>query len=115
MNIKIVKSSQHKDSVYCGRPSLFGNPFTVKEYGRGNCIGLYRNYFTDKISEDNNFKEVVIDLGLKCIKDGYLKLGCHCAPNPCHTEVIKEWLENNWSEVVGNKDKIVWDEPSLFD
>ena len=64
----------------------FGNPFHLKDHGREECIRLYREYFHKRIKEDEAFREAIMSLKGK-------KLGCFCAPLPCHGDVIKEWLD----------------------
>jgi len=85
---KVVNKYREAYDVYIGRPSIFGNPFSVKEYGRESCIEKYREYFYKRIKEDVKFKEEVLKLKDKV-------LGCFCKPLACHGDVIKEYLDNN--------------------
>jgi len=85
---KVVNKYRDKYDVYIGRPSIFGNPFSVKEYGREGCIARYKEYFYKRIKEDVKFKEEVLKLKDKV-------LGCFCKPLACHGDVIKEYLDNN--------------------
>ena len=85
---KVVNKYKEKYDVYIGRPSIFGNPFSVKEYGREGCIEKYKEYFYKRIKEDVKFKEEVLKLKDKV-------LGCFCKPLACHGDVIKEYLDNN--------------------
>lgn len=85
----VVNKATHtptEDDVYIGRPSIFGNPFTVEEFGRGEAIRLYEHWFNDKIKTDPKFRKEVLGLYGK-------NLVCHCAPDLCHGEIIAEWLE----------------------
>lgn len=84
----VVNKYRDKYDVYIGRPSIFGNPFSVKEYGREGCIARYKEYFYKRIKEDVKFKEAVLKLKDKT-------LGCFCKPLACHGDVIKEYLDNN--------------------
>ena len=85
---KVVNKYRDKYDVYIGRPSIYGNPFSVKEYGREGCIEKYKEYFYKRIKEDVKFKEEVLKLKDKV-------LGCFCKPLACHGDVIKEYLDNN--------------------
>ena len=85
---KVVNKYREAYDVYIGRPSQFGNPFSVKEYGREGCIARYKEYFYKRIKEDVKFKEEVLKLKDKV-------LGCFCKPLACHGDVIKEYLDNN--------------------
>ena len=64
----------------------FGNPYKLEEYGREECIRLFREYFYKRIKEDAEFRAAVLTLQGK-------RLGCFCKPLPCHGDVIKEWLD----------------------
>ena len=64
----------------------FGNPFRVQEHGRDGAIRLFKTYFYVRIEGDPEFKKAVLSLKGK-------RLGCHCLPQRCHGEVIKEYLD----------------------
>jgi len=85
---KVVNKYRDKYDAYIGRPSPYGNPYSVKEYGREGCIKMYKNYFYERIASDAKFKEAVLKLKDKT-------LGCFCKPLACHGDVIKEYLDNN--------------------
>jgi hypothetical protein len=94
-----VKITRKPDNYIPDPPAFgcFGNPFSVKKYGREKCIEMYRSYFLKRIEEDMAFREAVLTLKGK-------KLGCFCkksGPNgedqACHGDVIKEWLDGNTS------------------
>lgn len=101
--IKVLKHPA-SDGVYVGRTRSVGslyrdalhelaNPFSVKQYGRDGCIARYRKWLWQKIQDRD---PSVLDAleKLKCIHGtGELNLVCHCAPLPCHADVIKACLE----------------------
>ena len=73
-----------KDAVYVGRPSKWGNPFTVERYGRGTAIQMFAEWIGHH--ENAGFKlGVDAKLELKG-KD----LVCWCAPRPCHADILLE-------------------------
>lgn len=80
MALRVVHIDEDHDH-YIGRGSLWGNPFTVKEYGRQVAIELYRSHL-DRLLKDPEVYEAFRQL------DG--RLGCHCKPLPCHGDVIVE-------------------------
>lgn len=89
MATEVVNKYKEKYDVYIGRGSLWGNPFIIGEHGtREEVIAQYKIYFDDKILNDPKFKEETLKLNGK-------KLGCFCAPKPCHGDIIKEWLTKN--------------------
>lgn len=72
--------------VYVGRPSPFGNPFVPHSPGeRLTVIEQYRQWFIRKLKADATFAAQVDELRGK-------RLGCHCAPQPCHAAVIAAYL-----------------------
>lgn len=96
MSIKIVniKSGEPYD-VYCGRynsffeleESIFCNPFPIaKERNREQCLAEFKIYFYNRLKTDSDFKGQVLDLNGKTC-------ACWCAPERCHLEIIKEYLD----------------------
>ncbi len=89
MATEVVNKYKEKYDIYIGRGSLWGNPFVIGEHGtREEVIAQYKDYFYSKIEASTKFKEETLKL-----KDS--KLGCFCAPKPCHGDIIKEWLDKN--------------------
>jgi len=79
---------------YIGRPSIFGNPYTIGLDGtREVVITKFKKYFYNKIETDEHFKNRVLEL------EGHT-LGCYCSPKACHGDVIIEWLENERSHKI---------------
>lgn len=68
--------------VYVGRPSQWGNPFTVAEYGRTAAIAAYARWLLD---------QPMLLAQLPSLRDRVL--ACWCAPLPCHADVLV-WLAN---------------------
>lgn len=88
----VVNIRHEQFDEYCGRGSIFGNPFEIGLDGeRERVIERYRNWFYHTI-KDNRFKEAVLSLRGK-------KLGCFCKQLDkevaCHVDVIVEYLNQN--------------------
>jgi hypothetical protein len=96
--IRIVNRRTYRgEGIYIGRPSLFGNPYTVREYGRQEAIRLYRRWLWDRILEQG---EVYAELKrlAEMAKQGEVTLICWCAPEPCHGDMVRrsvEWLNSD--------------------
>jgi len=87
--------------VYCGRGSIFGNPFyigTLREGGdgiRAEVVFKHLVYFHKRLISDPQFKRRVLALRGK-------KLGCYChdwdgiGPNPlyCHCDTVADYLNS---------------------
>jgi len=68
-------------TVYVGRPSRWGNPFPVAEYGRARAIALYRQYLAEHPQ---------LAAAARRELAGW-DLACWCAPGqPCHGDVLLE-------------------------
>ena len=68
------------DAVYVGRPSQWGNPFSVEKYGRAEAIVEYNDWIF-RPEQDALREKMRQELkGLDLI--------CFCTPNSCHAETI---------------------------
>ena len=67
------------NAVYVGRPTKWGNPFAVKDYGRAQALRLYAAYI-----------EGLVYVGERDLSDLRGKdLACWCRPDePCHADVL---------------------------
>lgn len=87
------KKTYKGEGVYIGRPSIFGNPFTMKDESmRAEVIQQYRQYFYEKLSVNEPFRNEVRRL-IHMARIGDLYLICWCSPLACHGDVIKEFIE----------------------
>lgn len=90
---KVVNLYKDKYDVYIGRPGkgkegYFGNPFALKpNETRDATIARYKEYFDNRILNDPEFKERVLELKDKT-------LGCFCKPHACHGDIIDDYLNN---------------------
>ncbi|WP_370795099.1 DUF4326 domain-containing protein [Bacteroides stercorirosoris] len=102
---KVVNIRKESCDVYIGRAGhgqdgYFGNPFRLEAtMARGGTLDRYRKYFYHRLSTDEEFRRRIGELQGKT-------LGCFCKPNPCHGDIIKEYLdrmeENAETIVIGN-------------
>jgi hypothetical protein len=70
-----------ENSVYCGRPSKFGNPFKIDvNTSRSEVIRLHREWF---LKNTELIRLAKIELKGK-------NLICWCAPKSCHCDIILE-------------------------
>lgn len=81
--------------IYIGRPGPFGNPFRMREESieeRAFVIEEYAAWFKLKVMNDFEFRQSILALR------GY-DLACWCPPEPCHGDVIIEWLGKHKAKV----------------
>lgn len=72
----------------------FGNPYRIGDpvpgwphpATREQVLACFREYFRARIRADPEYRRRVLGLRGK-------RLGCFCAPAPCHGDVIAEWID----------------------
>lgn len=93
--IKVVRVTDPL-ATNVGRPTPLGNPFPMrKESQRDEVCNNYEQWFNDKLSQQdplvlNELRKLWV-LGKQ---QGYLNLGCYCAPRRCHADTIAKFLKN---------------------
>lgn len=79
--------------IYCGRPSVFGNPFShldktlakFKVNSREEAISKYEKY----LESNDQLKEAIFEQIQKPLNQGFtICLECFCLPQKCHCEAI---------------------------
>ena len=87
---KVVNKRVEPFDVYIGRGSKWGNPFVMRnEADRARVIEAYRKFLWQEIKAGRISKDELLALDGK-------RLGCFCAPKPCHGDVIVAAIE--WSK-----------------
>lgn len=78
MKTRVVHCKKEKYDVYIGRPSKWGNPFTIGRDGsREEVVEKYREY----ILKSEHLMSDIESLKGKI-------LGCWCKPKACHGDVL---------------------------
>ena len=78
MSARVVHCKREPYDVYIGRPSKWGNPFVIGKDGtREQVIRRYEHW----LSTNTALMKQLPELRGKT-------LGCWCAPNPCHGDVL---------------------------
>lgn len=84
----IVNKYREPFDVFIGRPTIYGNPYRIGPDGdRAEVIRKYKDYFYHRLETDPAFKRAVLKLKGRT-------LGCYCKPQPCHGDVIVQYLNN---------------------
>ena len=79
MRNKVVHCKKSPFDIYIGRPSKWGNPFTIGKDGtREEVIEKYRDWLTEdmKVMAREELRGKI--------------LGCWCSPLACHGDVLAE-------------------------
>jgi hypothetical protein len=99
----VGKVGDGTDGIYVGRMrrstgqyNPLGNPFRVGEDGtREECIDKFREWLREQVKKN---RHVWLSLLAALYQE---RLICHCAPLPCHAEVLVEAAEWAWYQVGG--------------
>lgn len=80
---KVVNLKTESYDVYIGRPSKWGNPFKIGKNGtREEVINKYHEWIETQPELMSSLPELKGKI-----------LGCYCAPELCHGNVLVELLE----------------------
>lgn len=93
VNIKAEEYDVYVGRAGQGQDGYFGNLYRGESLGGGmvgrkEAIRRFEHYFKIRVKQDKEYRERVLTLKGK-------RLGCFCAPLPCHGEVIAKWVEEN--------------------
>ena len=82
--VKVVHCKKASYDVYIGRPSKWGNPFSIGKDGtREEVISKYEAYIMNR----HDLLDALPELQGKI-------LGCWCAPKACHGDILKIMVED---------------------
>lgn len=87
-------------TVYIGRPSKWGNPYShkpetlaeIKVKSREEAVRLYEAHFEELLKNPDIRRD--FDNLAEQARHGHLNLECWCYPAQCHGEVIKQKIES---------------------
>jgi hypothetical protein len=83
MQDRVVHCKRDKYDIYIGRPSKWGNPFTIGKHGtREEVIQKYREW----VLKQDYLLEALPELFNKTV-------ACWCSPHACHGDVLTEFAD----------------------
>lgn len=82
-HLYIGRSMQWVKGCTTANKSKWSNPFPAKTYGRKKCLKLYRDYIFNHETLYDQLEELL-----------YKELGCWCAPEECHGDVLVQLLSD---------------------
>lgn len=110
--IKVVNKKTHKptpNDFYIGRGSVMGNPYHSKDSDHPQAlykventeeaIEGYEKYLKYSYFNDTSINKVMKELIDRELNDEDTNLVCYCAPNKCHGDVIKKFVENAVNQI----------------
>jgi hypothetical protein len=105
--IKVIlkrEMDKYKNSIYVGRGSVLGNPYTHHQdretkahfivSSREESIELYKKYLIEKIEQKDESICSELNRIYTIAKKEDVHLACYCKPKSCHADVIKEMVES---------------------
>lgn len=105
--INVVNKSKHKptpDDFYIGRGSVMGNPYHSKESNHPHAlykvdtvekaIEGYKKYLEYSYFNDATINKFIKELIDRELDDQNTNLVCYCAPNKCHGDIIKKFVDD---------------------
>lgn len=82
------------DYIYIGRPSKYGSPFSSKEKNIADFQVENKSEAMEKCEEYFSQNPKIIDELIQELNyKNLFKLGCFCAPKPCHGDILIELIE----------------------
>lgn len=86
MEMKVYKRGlEPKGCLYVGRGSAWGNPFRIGIDGtRAEVISKFRTYALQRLAREKDWLVPLVGRNLVC----------HCAPMPCHGDIIIELIND---------------------
>lgn len=95
---KISKPVEADVYVRIDRLSIFGNPFRIDdENNREKVIKDYEEWFHHQVTTNYRFRDEVIRIITMVYHGQNVSLLCHCAPLPCHGDVIKDYVMSQFN------------------
>lgn len=104
MEIKVVNLYRHTPTdadYYCGRGSVFGNPYTHRPSKYSNVIhvdtrdqacDMYKELLKKQLPISKELQAGFYQLYQILRTHGHLNLVCYCAPQRCHAEEVRKVL-----------------------
>ena len=81
--MKVVHCKREHSDVYIGRPSKWGNPFSIGRDGtREEVVAKYEKWIRGKTDLMNSLHELKGKV-----------LGCWCSPKLCHGDILIKLVE----------------------
>lgn len=86
MNHPLVRNHKEEYDVYIGRPSRWGNPFSLKGMTRKESLACHKKWIYGLIEAPFGTKPPTRAEIRKALKGQ--RLGCYCRPKPCHGDYL---------------------------
>ena len=91
--------NKHRDgvpegAVYIGRPSVLGNPYAISAASTPDeVLAQYRVWLESRLRKgDSPQARLIQTLRERYAREGVVSLVCFCSPQPCHGDVISEFI-----------------------
>ncbi len=106
VNIHVADYDVYVGRAGRGEDGYLGNPCRIiggdgidERLRRAQSLHKFVAYFKQRIMADAVFRDRVSALAGQ-------RLGCHCAPAPCHAEVYAAWVNDGWAGVARFEERL---------
>lgn len=115
-NIRVIHQSDSAKSVAAGedvfvvdRTSPLGNPYVMDREGNARAVVIrkYKRWLWEQIQSEEGAAYEMLTGILAAAEDKSVALACHCAPKPCHADVIASALTWMGSNATGRRHTVV--------
>jgi len=101
--MKVVHCKKEKHDVYIGRPTKWGNPFSIGKDGtREEVISKYEEWLLGAREAPDGKAPPSIEDAKKELTGKVL--GCWCAPKACHGDILIKFVNREIMENLNEKD-----------
>lgn len=85
--VVFIKNDDGERERFPKKSSIFANPFKIGKHGdRTEILNKYRKYMIEKLYNDTSLQKELFKLKGK-------NLGCWCAPEPCHANILLDLIK----------------------
>lgn len=93
--VTVVNKYEEPNHIYCGRGSVFGNPYHMyHESQRDSVCESFNEMFNDiMLSKPDNSLAIGVRKLVLMARTQDVNLGCFCAPKRCHCDTIKAYID----------------------
>ena len=89
--VTVVNLRKERADIPVCRPTIYGNPYMVAK-NRNEAILMFAEFFYSERGRELRHKALA-EIPFNA------KLGCHCAPERCHADIIAGYI--NWKNSAG--------------
>ena len=116
--IEVINLHDRKrESIYVGRGSSLGNPFSHKSSkyevfqvsSRDEAIKEYEKWIHEQIKYNTPQSKAINECVQKLVSDKKIVLGCYCVPLKCHAEILAKIILEMAKDFIKKRELFTFD------